>query len=215
MSHYTSLFFTYFVTEGSSLLHSGVNSVSVHTAIYKVVKCASINTYIWVMKDLSHLESWSCIRLELLSKTSKMKKRSRSSSTVLPSLLFLSLVVWITLCFRTSIYTPYTYVSSRYSRDGRGKHWRVFGGLERKEAAAWHHSFCLSSDLPFSAPLGMTLKNKILTYKMTKSEGRRVRWEQEERWERRQKEEKKVIVTDRPAYAHLTPLHQHYCCVNT
>lgn len=60
------------------------------------------------------------------------------------------------------------------------------GGWRGKKAVAWHHSLCFSSDLPFSAPLGMTLKNKILTFKMTKSEGRRVRWEQEERWERRQ-----------------------------
>lgn len=32
----------------------------------------------------------------------------------------------------------------------------------------------------------------------------------------REKEgEKKVMAIDRPAYAHLIPLHQHYWCVNT
>lgn len=95
---------------------------------------------------------------------------------------------------------------------GGGAAWRG------KKAVAWHHSAYFSSDLPFSAPLGMTLKNKILTYKMTKSMRRRVRWAQEERWERRQerkRENKKVMVFDYPAYAHLIPLHQHYWCVNT
>lgn len=114
---------------------------------------------IWVLKSLSYLESWSGIRLELRSKSSTAKRQSGSSSTVLPSLLFVSLV-WITLCFGTSIYTPHTSVSSRYSWGGRGNPWHVFW---REGKRLRFGTFFSSRDLPFSAPLGMTLKNKILT----------------------------------------------------